>query len=103
MTPQGAAREWGPLGVLESWTTPCLASLSPRVPSLTSQQEDTNKDKWLLYKVSISDSSILYRVGLGPLLLPFLLPSTSRPHEMLGRVKSPPLRALLPTDRKSVV
>ena len=69
----------------------------PEPPSLTSQQEDTNKDKWLLYKVSISDSSILYRVGLGPLLLPFLLPSTSRPHEIMGRVKSPPLCALLPT------
>ena len=35
--------------------------------------------------------------GLHPHLLPLLLPPTSHPCKMLGRVKSPSLHALLPT------
>lgn len=42
------------------------------------QQEYTSKDKWLLYKVSISDSSMLHSTDLCP-LLPFLLTLTAHP------------------------
>lgn len=83
---------------------PPPASLSPSAPpNPASQQEDTNEDKWLLYKVSISDSSILYRAGHAPPSTAFSIapppppPAASHLHKMLGKVKSLPLHALLPT------
>lgn len=95
MTPQGDARGGGPWGVPVSWpTTP--ASLFPSAPSPASQQEDTNEDKWLLYKVSISDSSILYRVGHAPPSTAFSI-APQPPNKVLGKVKNPPLHTLLPT------
>lgn len=54
-------------GVPVSWpTTPAFLPHPSPPPSPASQQEDTNENKWLLYKVSISDSSILYSVGPAP-------------------------------------
>lgn len=88
---------------------PCVLAYHPQLlcppvppPNPASQQEDTNEDKWLLYKVSISDSSILYRAGHAPPSTAFSIappppPAASHLHKMLGKVKSLPLHALLPT------
>lgn len=72
-----------------SWPT-TLASL---LPMPRSQQEDTNEDKWLLYKVSISDS-LLFRAGHAPPSTAFSMPSHFPLVKMMGQVKNPPLHTL---------
>lgn len=69
----------------------------PVPPSPASQREDTNEDEWLLYKVSISDSSILYRVGHAPPSTAFSIAPQPPIYKKSGKVKNPPLHALLPT------
>lgn len=98
MTPQRDSQRMGTMGC------PFVLAYHPQLlcppgsPNLASQQEDTNEDKWLLYKVSISDSSILYRTGHAPPSTAFsIAPPTSQLSKMLGKVKNPPLHALLPT------
>jgi hypothetical protein len=65
--------------------------------SPASQQEDTNKDKWLLYKVSISDSSILYRVGHALPSTAFSISPNGPSIPADGEGEEPALHALLPT------
>lgn len=89
MTPQGDSQQWGPQGIPMSW--PTTPALSPGAPQPASHQEDTTEDMWLLYKVY----QILLYCTDAPHLLPFLLPQTSHPHEVLGKVKTL-LHALLP-------
>lgn len=98
--PTGDSQTMGTLGCPSYVLAHHLAPSSPSAPSPTSQQEDSVEDKWLLYKVSISDSSILYRAGHAPppaCLPPFLSPPNhpSSPGDQEGEEPSP--QAFLPT------
>lgn len=70
---------------------------SPVPPSPTSQQEDTNEDKWLLYKVSIRFFYTVQSRACAPIYCLFYCPSTSHLYKMLGKVKNSPLHTILPT------
>lgn len=67
-------------------------------PARPASKRTQMRTKWLLYNYLYQILLYCTEWGLCPHLLPFLLPPTSHPCKMLGRVKSPSLHALLPTS-----
>lgn len=94
--PTRDSQRMGPWGVLESWPAPCLASLSPRAPQPDQPARDTNRTSGFYTKYLYQILLYCTEWGLAPVCCLFYCPQPPI-HKMLGRVKSPPLRALLPT------